>query len=108
MLSIVKFSNICILSCSHDPIFIEEQRQLLERFKKMTVRNYIARTQLEKMYLDRDIARLEQMYLDIRMYYNIAQKLHYELNKMPEENNEHNRNRYYTNMIFQNKNLVQK
>ena len=83
MLSIVKFSNICILSCSHDPIFIEEQRQSLERFKQISLDRDLA----QQISLGRDLFRFEQISLDK----DLAQQLHDELNKMPEDNNEHNR-----------------
>ena len=82
MLSIVKFSNICILSCSHDPIFIEEQRQSLERFKQISLDRDLA----QQISLGRDLFRFEQT-LDK----DLAQQLHGELNKMAEDNNEHNR-----------------
>ena len=82
MLSIVKFSNICILYCSPDPIFIEEQRQSLERFKQISLDRDLA----QQISLGRDLFLFEQT-LDK----DLAQQLHGELNKMAEDNNEHNR-----------------
>ena len=67
--------------CSPDPIFIEEQRQSLERFKQISLDRDLAHS------LGRDLFRFEQISLDK----DLAQQLHDELNKMPEDNNEHNR-----------------
>ena len=67
--------------------FIEEQRQLFERFKQINLDRDLAR--LEQMNLDRELARLDQISLDR----DLAQQLDGELNKNPEDN-EHNRTRY--------------
>ena len=68
--------------CSPDPIFIEEQRQSLERFKQISLDRDLA----QQISLGRDLFQFEQT-LDK----DLAQQLHGELNKMAEDNNEHNR-----------------